>query len=538
MEQIKLELLKLVGENKIDEVFNKISELNLDSESKGQIVVIQNKFTQLQEGERKGILYREDINVRTAQINDSLAEFINNLNIDSLQQESQESIVTDTQESTYEDVIVWYAESDAKYAEEIFKYLSNHRLKPTRIDYKKSTLGELSEYIKKSLNFVTLISKESLQLSGSAENHLKQAIDKNKAEEGFLILIRLDEADGGKTKYGFEDSDYKIKLSLQNGNNIEEKITQICERVMKDIAFHIGFNDFESIRKDSLKEITRKANQKYIKNILSYDDKRILPRDYVEAGLHSFACKHYEEALKRFNHALNLNFPEQKRILSKIGACLIRLGKFDDAERVLYKSIGIDDATTYPLSWYNLGILQKAQKGFNDAIDCFQKAIDQMQNQPFSREYILARNNQATTYVELYKRDKKERYLDEAIETLKIINKVGNDFLQGLTSYNLSCIYSLKGENQQALSFLKKSVETDPKNILDVDTEEDLYNLKNHTDTKDAVKKLLSETLSNYKKRTLNYLVSKIEKVDSINEIDEIKEKVEVFNKILQLEKK
>jgi tetratricopeptide (TPR) repeat protein len=75
--------------------------------------------------------------------------------------------------------------------------------------------------------------------------------------------------------------------------------------------------------------------------------------------------------------------------LAQVGTCLIDLGRFDEAERVLREALtGLDDAETH----YNLGLVLARTDRLRDAIDEYKKAVAR------DPSLLSARNNLAAAY--------------------------------------------------------------------------------------------------------------------------------------------
>lgn len=291
----------------------------------------------------------------------------------------------------------------------------------------------------------------------------------------------------GKNLIELIDEIYKNGNKFNSTNNLKE------EKLGDKIADYIALNDFEGIYKFQLSETTKLENDIYINSILSYNTKPLSKYIYIKAAYNSFANRNYEESVKRFNHALNLGFPREKQIISKIGACLTRLKKFDKAENALNEAISV--YPDYPLSYYNKGILMKEQQRYEDAKTNFTLAINKLKNLN-SKVFILANINLATTLVDIYKDNvTNAKPLDTSIEILQNIIVVDEDRnkLKGLISYNLACIYSIKEVLDKAISCLEYSLTSYPKNVEDIDNEDDLFNLK--TQRKDEFTKIKYQAL-------------------------------------------
>ncbi|MDD1720438.1 MAG: tetratricopeptide repeat protein [Euryarchaeota archaeon] len=87
----------------------------------------------------------------------------------------------------------------------------------------------------------------------------------------------------------------------------------------------------------------------------------------VEAAEHRFV-----DACERLSKAIELA-PNDVGVLVSQGACFIRLGRFDEAIRVLYRAQKIDHSNIR--AWINKGIAYAYTHRLKDALNCFSEAL-------------------------------------------------------------------------------------------------------------------------------------------------------------------
>ncbi len=97
------------------------------------------------------------------------------------------------------------------------------------------------------------------------------------------------------------------------------------------------------------------------------DPNALLCRATVEAAEHRF-----DDARERLNKAIELA-PNDAGILISQGACLIRLGRFDEAIRVLYRAQKNDRSNSR--AWINKGVAYAYAHRLKDALNCFNEAL-------------------------------------------------------------------------------------------------------------------------------------------------------------------
>jgi len=299
---------------------------------------------------------------------------------------------------------------------------------------------------------------------------------------------------------------------------------------LEEVINHLQFWDFEGRDKSVLINATNYTTQRYLNAITNYDGKTIKLNfnDYFIAGLNSFARKNYEDALKRFLLATIHGLPMTKAdVLSKIGACFIKLNKPLQAHELLDKAIR--EESTYPTSYYNKGILLKKEGNLDEAIKSFEKAAQTMERYEYMG-VTSAYNNICTTKKDLYKATGDFKYIKEAIDVLS--EKVPNDD-SGLTQYNQACFNAILQKYGVALEYLAESFEKDHENIMYAIEDVELLLLQ--VNEKNTFWKLVSKYSSKYQDE---YAKEMIEIANSDMENSKLVDLSDRFRNISDVKKK
>jgi len=405
----------------------------------------------------------------------------NNKSIEGKDKPPDKNSFDEEQASTGEDnyaehILIWYTSKHQEYAQKTYDFLRGRKFKPILVkDIKNKGDRSINKILQDILYFVPLLSSDIENADKASSKILEKAIEKyqSRGHSPFIIPVEMEELSIGKYKI-LQDI---FPVKRRNKNN-DDKFSDTMNSLMGAITNHLLYWDFEGKNKDLLENATADTVNRYISIITDYkiSKEKLYDNDYLSAGLNSFVKEQYEEALKRFllasNHKLDIERPE---ILSKIGACYIRIGELQKAKEVLEKAIEIDG--NYPTCHYNKGILLKKNGKYDEAIKSFRNAIESIKaiyqgenevksirHKGFSNTY----NNMATTYKELYKATANATHIDTAIEEIK---KAVSDDESGLIDYNLSCFLTIHPQAKQkkyyeeALIHIEKAFDKDFDNI-------------------------------------------------------------------------
>jgi len=299
--------------------------------------------------------------------------------------------------------------------------------------------------------------------------------------------------------------------------------------------------------KKELKDVKEKL-EKYENDRKDKVDKdKLLKREslkYFGSGIEFHLKNEFQKAIEKYQTATELN-PLDDSIYNNWGSALGNLAKtkegkeadelYNEAFDKYQKAIEIKPDKHQALySWgTNLGNLAKTKEGkeadelYNEAFDKYQKAID-IKPDDYEALYNwgidlgnLAKTKEGKEADELYneafdkfkkaigiKPDKHEAFNNwgtdlgnlaktregkEADELYKeAFDKFQKAIKYGASSYNLSCIYALKGEKDNALKYLDISLSNNEIDVVFVENDEDW---KDYLEDDDFI-----ELLNNYKK--------------------------------------
>ena len=158
---------------------------------------------------------------------------------------------------------------------------------------------------------------------------------------------------------------------------------------------------------------------------------KLLSSAYFNMGLTLFRMKHYKEALVSFQKALDIR-PDDPEYLDLVGQTYTELGKYKVAEEYLRKSV--KKGPKYAIAYYDLGILlAKLKTRRVQAIRCFMTAIK-------------LDPNMAWAY------------------------------------YSVACLYALSGNKEQALNYLKQSLERGLSDKKHIESDPDMDSLREEKD--------------------------------------------------------
>jgi tetratricopeptide (TPR) repeat protein len=177
----------------------------------------------------------------------------------------------------------------------------------------------------------------------------------------------------------------------------------------------------------------------------------------------------YDEALKAHEKAIELN-PNHIMALSNKGIALSNLERYDEALKAFEKAIELnpDDEVT----WNNKGVTLDEYKRYDEALKAYEKAIE------LNPDKESAWNNKGATLSNL------ERY-DEALKAFEKAIELSPDYDSAW--FNKACAYSLKEDKKNMLDSLSKAIELNSKNKEDAKTDEDFKKYRKDPDFKKLV---------------------------------------------------
>jgi predicted TPR repeat methyltransferase len=90
------------------------------------------------------------------------------------------------------------------------------------------------------------------------------------------------------------------------------------------------------------------------------------------AGIEQIQQEDYSSAARNFQESLKLA-PGRPSTLDNLSVCLMKLGRFEEAEQACRASLAADEAS--PTPWFNLGLVQKSIEKNEEAIKSLQNSI-------------------------------------------------------------------------------------------------------------------------------------------------------------------
>jgi len=398
--------------------------------------------------------------------------------------------------------------------------------------------------------FLALFSEKWTSRDSYYEN-IKDAIERTKKDPPnatFIIPVKLDNCEIPYPELKELQELNLFEITDSRKDVFDKKVIRLVSAIAAgshndQLAYEVATllnDDYEGKNDEELKEITKYADIKYT-NVK--EKVKMTPKDYFMAGLYKFACRDdYKEAKKRFDEALAHNLPRDAKILSKIGACDIELGNWNDAISQLNEAIELNQG--YPPPYFNRGMWYK-RKGekhlkdsdnakaiqmFEKAIEDFEQAIKLLKGKTEDYRAVKTKNNISTTKKEMYLLTGKDSFLDEAINVLESLaqsNLRTNLYDFELVRYNLACYYSLKGNLTEVYIHLKVAFE-DYLNVEYSIKDMELYNFKSGCSSK--YKELIRISSNDYFEK-VQHEVSKLIKQKNTDEINEVIDKSEKWLK-------
>ena len=242
--------------------------------------------------------------------------------------------------------------------------------------------------------------------------------------------------------------------------------------------------------------------------------------------LYQSAICHYElyeytEAAKCLTKLIDASNAEDfpSELYLRRGACYDNMGNYDLAISDFSKVIE-EDIDYAPFAYCNRGVTKEVQKDYEGALEDYNKGLllDEthlgmhmyrgrlllFQKQDSLRanidfEYILARD---TTPQSSSVRHYALLYSGKPAEAVEWMNKVlENDPSDG-NYYDAACLYARMGHPEEAIRYLKTSLEMGYRNLINLETDEDLDSLREREDYKDL--------LAKYKKEKIGSLFNKL----------------------------
>ena len=233
---------------------------------------------------------------------------------------------------------------------------------------------------------------------------------------------------------------------IEEGNKLAEipEIHNYEDALSKyDSALEIDNDSVEALYRKGLVFFKQKNYQDALKcydKALEINSTRL---DVLYAkGLLFDELKNYQEALKIFDKALEID-PGKYDILYHKGLDLLNLERYDAAREAFDKCIATNSTDSYR-AWYQKGIAFFKEKNYEDALKCYDKALE------IQHDYPEALYDKGLTLNILERYQEAVKCFDEVV---KMSPKFGDAF------YNRAISHVGKNNVRNALGDLKKAIE-------------------------------------------------------------------------------
>jgi tetratricopeptide (TPR) repeat protein len=206
--------------------------------------------------------------------------------------------------------------------------------------------------------------------------------------------------------------------------------------------------------------------------------------NYRDLGAAYFRFGVNEEALKAFHRIIELE-PDRATGYANTGAVYYRMGRWNECISMFQKAISLDRNPRY---YSNLGTTYFYLGQYNAAVQMFEQAVELKPND------VLLRGNMADAYRWSAQPEKAAAAYDQAIAMAYKSYRVNPRDAETL-GY-LAIDYAKKGDNAQAMEFIRRAREIDPKGNTQMYEEAVIYALAGRTT--EALKSLGEALRSGY----------------------------------------
>ncbi len=269
----------------------------------------------------------------------------------------------------------------------------------------------------------------------------------------------------------------EIKKWREVRKHIDEDVDTIreirskAESELKTLRKQIKNNPFPSLNERPSEEIMTNLDDFASRlELLEIMGASLNSEDYFSRATDFYFKGEYELALKAIEKAIELEPGDSKAWYNK-GVVLRDLGRHELALKSIEKAIELESGDSK--AWYNKGIVLHDLGRDDEALKSIEKAIELEPNDfnAWSYKGVLLRD--------LGRDDEALKSIEKAIE----LNPESANVL-----YNYACIYySIKGDKENALSFLRKAIEIDASYRDEAKKDKDFENLR----TDEVFKKLI-----------------------------------------------
>ncbi|MDJ0661132.1 MAG: tetratricopeptide repeat protein [Crocosphaera sp.] len=357
-----------------------------------------------------------------------------------------------------------------------YETTTNYKPSPIAISI---TIGDITYFFVSGfiIGYVWTVLIFSESLKGTYEQ-LEEKLDKlNKINNRIQLTRQIIDAIPD-TDYLYPDFGYNVPRSeiLERLKEIRNSINKILSRLKKEAQTDEIPSDFASFLDD------------VIKNIDSEDYFFLRSRDYIKLGIVLVLKKDYDNAVRFFEQAIDINkFSYVAHNLK--GLISLELKAYDHAIKSFETAIEIDKKDFK--GWANKGA---ALIHYINSSDLDIKEQKKLANEALmvSNRAILLNSGIALTYVNkgialsLLGADKSEELAayDKALEI---------DPKLTLAFYNKACSYALINEPTKAMKNLREAIRINPDIKESVKNDKDFDSLRTNENTKDDFEELINQ---------------------------------------------
>jgi tetratricopeptide (TPR) repeat protein len=237
---------------------------------------------------------------------------------------------------------------------------------------------------------------------------------------------------------------------IQEIDSLEKFKQEIIDAYLKE--------DFENNVKKFLTKIKeekfKKANLELSNFFLEWGVKLSNSINYeLDLNLINYSIDKFEESIKIY--------PHNNSSYNNLGNAYLTLSKIKSDKNILIKaienynkSIEINNINNKSIAYNNLGNAKTYLYTFDKNIDTLMEA-----NKYYKKSIELSAINSKAYYnyssllIKLYKINKDNKTLDKALENAKLGYEIDN------ISYNLACVYAIKGDKKNSLKYLTEAIQ-------------------------------------------------------------------------------
>ncbi len=261
----------------------------------------------------------------------------------------------------------------------------------------------------------------------------------------------------------------EIRKNVEEDVNAIKNLREKAEKDLNEMRERIGI---PSLDKEPTPEIKEKLDQfSHRLETIEMLGISLKPGDYLNQGTDFYYKGKYDEALKAFNKAIELDSKNAKAWLSK-GAAFGLLKRYDEALETFNKAIELDSKNARV--WSGKGAAFVGLERYDEALKIFDKAIELD-----PKDTAGAWSGKGIALVGLERYDEALKIFDKAIE----LNPKNAE-----AWYSKACTYSLMRNKEKALEYLSKAIKLDIEYKKEAKKDKDFKDFWDDEDFKNIVK--------------------------------------------------